>query len=85
LQKAGLTVQIVQAVTGHKSEQMTEYYTHFNPMEFGEVPEVQAALLAKKEEKPKGKTDRPALTLVRIPESQEIDKPQKTAQQIKVS
>jgi integrase len=85
LQKAGLTVQIVQAVTGHKSEQMTEYYTHFNPMEFGEVPEVQAALLAKKEEKPKGKTDRPALTLVKIPESQEIDKPQKTARQIKVS
>jgi hypothetical protein len=38
-----MTVQKVQAVTGDKSERMTEYYTHFNPMEFGEVPEVQAA------------------------------------------
>jgi len=66
LQKAGMTVQIVQAVTGHKSERMTEYYTHFNPMEFGEVPQIQAALLAKKQEEKK--TGRPALTLVKMPE-----------------
>jgi integrase len=67
LQKAGLTVQIVQAVTGHKSERMTEYYTHFDPREFGEVPEVQAALLEKKPQEKK--TGRPALTLVKIPET----------------
>src|SRR5215469_1208301 len=72
LQKAGLTVQIVQAVTGHKSERMTEYYTHFDPREFGEVPEVQAALLAKQPEKPEGMKDgRPALTLVKMLERQE--------------
>ena len=47
MQKAGLTIQQVQAVTGHKSERMTELYTHFDPLEFGEVPKVQAALLAK--------------------------------------
>jgi integrase len=72
LQKAGLTVQIVQAVTGHKSERMTEYYTHFNPIEFGEVPEVQAALLAKEQVKPEEKqTDIPLFTLVKIPQKEE--------------
>ena len=80
LQKAGLTVQIVQAVTGHKSERMTEYYTHFDPREFGEVPEVQAELLAKKTEKPQGnKAGSHALTLVKIPDRQEA------GQQIKAS
>jgi integrase len=77
LQKAGMTVQIVQAVTGHKSERMTEYYTHFNPMEFGEVPQIQASLLAGK---PEGKqTDRSALALVKIPDNSE------NGQQIKAS
>jgi integrase len=69
LQKAGMTVQIVQAVTGHKSERMTEYYTHFNPMEFGEVPQIQAALLAAKPDEKE--TGRPALSLVKMPESKE--------------
>jgi site-specific recombinase XerD len=45
LQRAGLTVQKVQAVTGHKSVGMTEHYTHFDPMDFGEVPKVQEELL----------------------------------------
>ena len=40
-QKTGLTVQKVQAVTGHKSEQSTETYTHFNPLDFGEAPKIQ--------------------------------------------
>jgi integrase len=44
LQKAGLTVKKVQAVTGHKSERMTEWYTHFDPAEFGEVPKIQGRL-----------------------------------------
>jgi integrase len=64
LQKAGLTVQKVQAVTGHKSERMTEHYTHFDPLDFGEVPKIQAALLRKKQQKQEGTADeRPALTL----------------------
>jgi integrase len=74
LQKAGLTVQIVQAVTGHKSERMTEYYTHFDPREFGEVPQVQAALLADVK-----KTDLPALALVPTPERQEADQKTKAS------
>jgi hypothetical protein len=53
LQKVGLTTQIVQAVTEHKTAKMTEHYTHFNPMEFGDIPEIQAALLAGKPEKKK--------------------------------
>jgi integrase len=64
LQKAGLTVQKVQAVTGHKSERMTEHYTHFDPLDFGEVPKIQAALLRKKPQKQEGaENERPALTL----------------------
>jgi hypothetical protein len=67
LQKAGITVQKVQAVTGHKSERMTEYYTHFDPMEFGEVPQVQAALLSGKPEVKKD--NRHAFALVKKPEA----------------
>jgi integrase len=66
LQKAGLSTQKVQAVTGHKTERMTEHYTHFDPMDFGEVPEIQAALLEKKPETAK---TTPALTLVKMPET----------------
>ena len=64
--KGGLTIQKVQAVTGHKSERMTENYTHFDPLEFGEVPTIQAALLGRKPEKQEGAgNERPVLTLVR--------------------
>jgi integrase len=49
MQKAGLTVKQVQAVTGHKSERMTDLYTHFDPLEFGLVPVFQERLLAKAE------------------------------------
>jgi hypothetical protein len=59
-----LTVQKVQAVTGHKSERMTEHYTHFDPMDFGEVPKIQAALLRKKPRKQEtAANERPALTI----------------------
>jgi integrase len=70
LQKAGLTVKKVQAVTGHKSEAMTEHYTHFDPLEFGEVPKIQAALLKKKPKKQEGAAnERPALTIVKLTEN----------------
>jgi integrase len=69
LQKAGLTIQKVQAVTGHKTEDMTERYTHFDPLDFGEVPKIQAALLKKKPKKQEtGTKETPALTLVKMPE-----------------
>jgi integrase len=69
LQKAGLTVQKVQAVTGHKSERMTEHYTHFDPLDFGEVPKIQAALLKKKAKKQETvPNEYPSFTLVKMPE-----------------
>jgi len=72
LQKAGLTTQIVQAVTGHKTAKRTEHYTLFDPMEFGDVPEIQAALLAGKlEEKKNGL---PALVLVKMPNDENAGK-----------
>jgi hypothetical protein len=65
MQKGGLSVQKVQAVTGHKTEKMTEHYTHFDPADFGEVPKIQETLL----QKPDNVTnERPALTLVKVPE-----------------
>jgi integrase len=66
LQKGGLTVKKVQAITGHKTEDMTEHYTHFDPLDFAEVPKIQAALLEKKSKKPQeAENERPAITLVR--------------------
>jgi integrase len=69
LQKAGLSVQKVQAVTGHKSERMTELYTHFDPSQFGEVPNVQADLLWKgPEEEPAKHAD---ISLVKLQDSEQ--------------
>jgi integrase len=34
LLRGGLSVKKVQAVTGHKTESMTDNYTHFDPLEF---------------------------------------------------
>jgi integrase len=53
LQKAGLTIPQVQAVTGHKTERMTEWYSHFDASEFAEVPKVQNSLLGIGDEPPK--------------------------------
>jgi site-specific recombinase XerC len=66
LLKGGLTVKKVQAVTGHKSEKMTDNYTHFDPMEFSEVSKIQETLLEPKNAKTK--KERPPLTLVKKPE-----------------
>jgi integrase len=63
LLKGGLTVKKVQAVTGHKTEDMTDNYTHFDPMEFSEVSKIQEKLLEPKNNKPK--KERPTLTLVK--------------------
>jgi integrase len=63
LQKAGLPIKKVQAVTGHKTEDMTDNYTHFDPADFGEVPNIQAELLQKKPKK--AETKHPPIKLMR--------------------
>jgi integrase len=45
LLKGGLTITQTQAITGHKSERMTEMYAHFEPGDFKKAKEVQDALL----------------------------------------
>ncbi|MDR1315662.1 MAG: tyrosine-type recombinase/integrase [Spirochaetales bacterium] len=45
LLKGGLTIPQAQAVTGHKSDRMTEWYCHFDPSEFAKAKEVQENLL----------------------------------------
>jgi hypothetical protein len=46
LLKGGLTVPQTQAITGHKSARMTEWYSHFNPTEFAQARQVQEDLLS---------------------------------------
>ncbi|GHV95074.1 hypothetical protein AGMMS50293_13940 [Spirochaetia bacterium] len=43
--KGGLTIPQAQAITGHKSERMTEWYCHFDPAEFAQARRVQENLL----------------------------------------
>jgi len=74
LLKGGLSVKKVQAVTGHKSENMTDNYTHFDPMEFSEVSRIQEMLLEPKNKKQE--KEHPGLMLVKKPEV-EIDKRRK--------
>ena len=44
LQRQGLTIQQVQSVTGHKSERMTEWYNHPDPMSIPDVTKAQVAI-----------------------------------------
>ena len=66
LQKAGLSIQKVQAVTGHKSDRMTEWYSHFNTMEFAEVTTAQEQLFQDKQAKQE--TEEQKLRIVKMPE-----------------
>jgi integrase len=52
LLKGGLTIPQAQAVTGHKSDRMTEWYLHFDPSEFAKAKQVQEDLLRPENEKP---------------------------------
>ncbi|MDR1617007.1 MAG: site-specific integrase [Syntrophomonadaceae bacterium] len=45
LLKGGLTIPQAQAITGHKSDRMTEWYCHFDPAEFARAKSVQESLL----------------------------------------
>ena len=40
----------VRELTGHKSEAMTELYTHFDPREFVEVRRIQEGIITREEE-----------------------------------
>jgi integrase len=53
LLKGGLTIPQTQAVTGHKSERMTEWYSHFDPKDFANARKVQEGLLQANETKQK--------------------------------
>jgi hypothetical protein len=50
--KGGLTIPQTQAVTGHKSDRMTEWYLHFDPNEFAQARKVQENLLQPEDTKP---------------------------------
>jgi len=52
--KGGMTTEQAQAITTHKSERMTERYTHFDPLEFVKAKEIQEALLQPVGEMPQG-------------------------------
>ena len=42
---ANVALSKVQSVTGHKSDRMTEWYTHYDAKEFAEIRNVQETLL----------------------------------------
>jgi integrase len=44
LQRQGLSLQQVQAVTGHKSDRMTEWYSHFDARQLSNVMEAQQVI-----------------------------------------
>jgi integrase len=50
--KGGLSVVQAQAITGHRTERMTEWYNHFDPTEFAKAKAVQEALLEPEPKKP---------------------------------
>jgi integrase len=50
--KGGLSVVQAQAITGHKTERMTDWYCHFDPTEFAKAKAVQESLLQPEPEKP---------------------------------
>jgi hypothetical protein len=51
LLKGGLTIPQTQAVTGHKTERMTEWYLHYDPTEFVKARMIQEGLLLVDDEK----------------------------------
>jgi integrase len=64
LQVAGVSIPKVQSITGHKSDRMTEWYSHFDPKEFEDVREAQEALLQPDTKK--------AATTKQTPEKQKV-------------
>jgi hypothetical protein len=54
--KGGLSVKQTQAVTRHKSEDMTDNYLHFDESDFAKAKEVQDSLLEPIQDKPREET-----------------------------
>ena len=52
LQVQGLTLQQVQAVTGHRSVQMTKHYSHIDPKQINGITEAQAAIMKNEKTEP---------------------------------
>ncbi|MDR2053884.1 MAG: tyrosine-type recombinase/integrase [Treponema sp.] len=85
LQTQGLTLEQVQAVTGHKSDRMSEWYTHFDARKLSDVMEAQRVITGAKKpgkagEGTKGaaakagtgkQPGRPDLKIVKMPERKE--------------
>jgi len=78
LLKGGLSVKQTQAITRHRSEQMTDSYAHFEPSDFIKAKEVQDALLQPSTENTVDKlqadgTAEGRLTVLQFPATQDID------------
>jgi len=55
--KGGLTLVQTQAITRHRTKEMTDMYSHFERSDFSKAKEVQEFLLGNDAEKPKGRTE----------------------------
>jgi integrase len=64
LQRQGLSLQQVQAVTGHKTESMTKRYSHLDARQIASVTEAQSVISGEK----------PNLKIVKMPETENIRK-----------
>jgi integrase len=79
LQRQGLTIQQVQSVTGHKSDRMTEWYSHPDARQIADVVKAQAVIAGEgksETENPpegtgKGSNRSQCLKIVKIPDSGE--------------
>jgi integrase len=53
LQRQGLTLEQVQSVTGHKTDRMSEWYSHLDARNIADVVTAQAAIAGTKKPEPK--------------------------------
>jgi integrase len=60
LQQQGLSLQQVQAVTGHKSDRMTESYSHFDARQLADVMEAQQVITGTKKREKKTAGGKPS-------------------------
>jgi hypothetical protein len=56
--KGGMTIPQAQAITGHKSERMTDWYCHFDTAEFGKAMKIQETLLKPYNTNANGQTEK---------------------------
>ncbi|MDR2159272.1 MAG: site-specific integrase [Treponema sp.] len=79
LPRQGLSLPQVQAVTGHKSNRMSEWYTHFDARQLADVMEAQQVITGAKKPDKAGeggkagtgkRPARPELKIVKMPEQE---------------